>query len=183
MIKALFLTVAALAVIALQAVPAGAHTAMVRASPDRDATVGGSITVIDLQFLDPVADAVVGVNYNGAPMAGQTTVAAGEIVTFTLDQPLAQPGRYQVTYEMTSADGDFTTGGYFFTFDPAAAPPATLEPSGGGGLSSTTVAGLAGLGLALLVGIPVLVMLRRDAQRRERLLEPTGQGRGDDAAW
>jgi methionine-rich copper-binding protein CopC len=183
MIKALFLTAAALAVIALQALPAGAHTAMVRASPDRDATAGGLITVIDLEFLDPVADAVVGVTYNGAPVAGRTTMAAGEIVTFTLDQPLAQPGRYQVTYEMISDDGDFTTGGYFFTFDPAAGQPGRLEPSGGGGLSTTTLAGMVGLGLALLVGVPILVMLRKDAQRRERLLEPTGRGPGDGTAW
>ncbi len=168
MLKAVLATVTAGALTALLALPAEAHTAMLRASPDRDATAGGSIGFIDMEFLDPVTDASVTVTYNGAPVAGQTTVADGEIITFTLDQPLAQPGRYQVNYEMISFDSDFTTGGFFFTFEPAAGEAARIESSGPGGLSSITVA-LSGAGLALVVALLALFVWRIDARRREQL--------------
>jgi methionine-rich copper-binding protein CopC len=177
MIKALLSSLVVLAVTALSALPAGAHTAMVRASPDRDATVGGSISSIDLEFLDPVNDASVTVTYNGAPVAGRTTVGVGEVVTFTLDQPLLQPGRYQVSFEMVSADGDFTTGGHFFTFDPAASQPARIEPTGSGGFSIAKLA-LSGVGLAVLAGL-VAVFIRR----RQQMLEATDDYDAADNYW
>jgi methionine-rich copper-binding protein CopC len=180
--KALLTAVVALAVTALLALPAGAHTAMLRASPDRDAIAGGSIGFIDLEFLDPVTEASVTVTYNGAPVAGRTTVADGEVITFTLDQPLAQPGRYQVNYEMTSFDSDFTTGGYFFTFDPAADQMARIEPAGSGGFPSTTLA-LSGAGLAVVVGLLALYVRRIDNRRREQLLEATDDYGAEDRYW
>ena len=171
MIRALLATVVALAATAVLALPAGAHTAMLRASPDRDATAGGSIGFVDLEFLDPVTDATVTVTYSGLPVAGRTTVANGEVITFTLDQPLAQPGRYQVNYELISADGDFTTGGYFFTFDPAAGQVERIEPPGSGGFSSTTLA-LSGAVLILVVGLLALLFVRWiDNRRRGQILE------------
>ena len=176
--KALLTTVVALAVTAVLAASAGAHTAMVRASPDRDAIAGGSISFVDLEFLDPVTNASVTVTYNSAPVAGRTTVVDGEVVTFTFDQPLAEPGRYQVNYEMISSDGDFTTGGFFFTFDPAADQPARIEPSGSGGFSSTTLA-LSGVGLIVVVGLLALFVRRIDNRRREQILEAT-EGYGAD---
>ncbi len=157
------------------ALPAGAHTAMLRASPDRNATAGGALSFIDLEFLDPITDATVTVAYNGAPLAGVTTVNAGEVITFTLDEALAQPGRYQVTYEMTSADGDFTTGGYFFTFDPAAAPMSRIEgPEVGesGGVSSTTIA-LTGVGLVVVVAVLALFAWWMDNRRRQQSVAMT----------
>lgn len=156
--------------VALLAGPAGAHTAMLRASPDRDATAGGSITVVDLQFLDPVSSAAVSVTYNGVPVAGQTTVANGELITFTLDQPLTQPGRYQVNYEMISFDSDFTTGGFFFTFDPAAAQAPRIELPGPGGLSSTTIA-LSIAGLVVVIMVLALFVQRIDRRRRQQIIE------------
>lgn len=169
MIKALLTTVVALAVVILPAMPASAHTAMVRASPDRDAIAGGSISFIDLEFLDPVTSASVSVTYNGAPVSGRTTVGTGEVITFTLDQPLAQPGRYQVSYEMVSFDADFTTSGFFFTFDPTANQMARIEPPGPGGFSTTTLA-LSGAGLTVLVGLLALFVWRIDNRRREQIL-------------
>ncbi len=179
MIKALLTTVVALAVTALLAPPASAHTAMLRASPDRDATAGGSIGFIDLEFLDPVTNASVRVTYNGAPMTGRTTVTAGEVITFTLDQPLTQPGRYQVNYEMISFDSDFTTGGFFFTFDPAADQMARIEPPGSGGFSTTTLA-LSGAGLTVLVALLALFVWRIDNRRREQILEATDDYGAED---
>ena len=162
--------VVAMAIATLLALPAGAHTAMLRASPDRDATVGGSIDLIELEFLDPITDAVVTVTYNGVPVPGRTTVPDGQVITYALDQPLAQPGRYQVSYEMISFDSDFTTGGFFFTFDPAAPPPVRLEPSGSGGFPTTTIA-LAGAGLVIVLGLLSLFVQRIDGRRRGRILE------------
>jgi len=169
---------------AMLALPADAHTAMLRASPDRNATAGGSLTFIDLEFLDPITEATVTVAYNGAPMAGVTTVNAGEVITFTLDQALAQPGRYQVTYEMVSFDGDFTTGGYFFTFDPTAAPMTRItvsefgesgEPGEPDGVSSTTIA-VTGIGLVVIVAVLALFAWWMDRRRGDELV-PAGQGR------
>ncbi|MGH1494019.1 MAG: copper resistance CopC family protein [Acidimicrobiales bacterium] len=168
MSKVLPATVFALAVAVLLALPARAHTAMLRASPDRNATAGGSIAFIDLNFLDPVTNASVTVTYNGTPVAGRATVADGEVITFTLDQPLTQPGRYQVSYEMTSFDGDFTTGGYFFTFDPAAEQVGRIEFSGSSGFSTTTLA-LSGAGLIMIVGLLAVFVRRIDSGRREAL--------------
>lgn len=182
MIKALLATVVTLAVTALLALPAGAHTAMLRASPDRDSTAGGSISFIDLEFLDPVTEASVTVTYNGAPVAGLTTVTDGEVITFTLDQPLVQPGRYQVSYEMISVDGDFTTGGYFFTFDPAADQVERIEPSGSGGFSTTTLA-LLGAGLIVVIGLLALLVLRLDNRRHDQILEATDDYGAQDHHW
>lgn len=160
---------------AVLALPAGAHTAMLRASPDRNATAGGALSFIDLEFLDPITDATVTVAYNGAPMPGVTTVNAGEVITFTLDQALDQPGRYQVTYEMVSADGDFTTGGYFFTFDPTATPMtriAASEPAESDGVSSTTIA-LTGVGLVVIVAVLALFAWWTDNRRRQQPVTAT----------
>lgn len=179
-IRALLATVVALAVVALLALPTSAHTTMIRASPDRDAIAGGSINFIDLEFLDPVTDASVTVTYNGVPVSGRTTAAAGEVITFAIDQPLAQPGRYQVNYEMISFDSDFTTGGFFFTFDPAANQMGRIEPSGSGGFSTTMTLALSGAGLALLVGLLALFVLRIDNRRHEQILELTDEYGAED---
>ncbi len=179
MIKALLATVATLAVAVVSTLPAGAHTAMLRASPDRNATVGGSVQLIDLEFLDPITNASVTVTYNGVPVAGRTTVADGEVITFTLDQPLAQPGRYQVSYEMISFDSDFTTGGFFFTFDPAAAPPSGIEPSGSDGFPLVTLA-ISGAGLLVVLAIIALFVRRIDEEPEEELLPASDRYWSDD---
>ncbi|MEM9564193.1 MAG: copper resistance protein CopC [Actinomycetota bacterium] len=180
MIRALLAAVVAVTVAVLMTLPASAHTAMLRASPDRNAVVGGSIQVIDLEFLDPITDATVMLRYNGTPLAGTTTVPDGEVITFALDQPLTQPGRYQVSYEMISLDGDFTTGGYFFTFDPAAAQPARIEAPASGGVSTNTVLAASAIGLAALVGLLVFFIRRTDVRRRHEDFEPDGYDHADE---
>lgn len=173
--------VVALATLALT-LPSGAHTALLRASPDRDAMAGGSVDVIDLEFLDPVSQTSVTVTYNGTPVAGLTTVPDGKVITFTLNQPLVQTGRYQVDYQMISFDGDFTTGGFFFTYDPAAAQPTRIEP-GGSGLSSSTTLALSVGGLAIIaIGLGIFV-LRIERRRRDQLLEAGTGYDMDDRSW
>ncbi|MEM8924177.1 MAG: copper resistance protein CopC [Actinomycetota bacterium] len=166
---------------ALLAPSASAHTAMLRASPDRDATAGGAIRFIDLEFLDPITEADVSVTYNGVPLPGRTTVNEGEVITFALDQPLTEPGRYQVSYEMISFDTDFTTGGFFFTFDPTAEQMARIEPPGSGGISSTVLA-LSGAGLTVVVALLGLFVWRTDGRRREELVD-SGDGYGGWDDW
>lgn len=170
MMKALLSAVAALALTALMMPSASAHTAMLRASPERNATAGGSIQFIDLEFLDPVTDVSVAVTYNGVPVAGRVIANSGELITFTLDQPLSQAGRYQVNYEMTSFDSDFTTGGYFFSFDPTADQPGRIEFSDSGRLSLVTLAA-SGIGLAALVGLLLLFVRRIDRQRSQQFID------------
>ena len=80
---------------------------------------------------------------------------------------------------MISSDGDFTTGGFFFTFDPTAAQPSRIGSSESGGGSSTTVA-LSAAGLLVLVGLLALVAWRIDNRRRERPLAPTDGYAEDD---
>jgi methionine-rich copper-binding protein CopC len=171
-LKALLAAVVSFAVTALLASPAPAHTAMLRASPDRDATVGGSIGFVDLEFLDPVSEASVTVTYNGVAVPGRTTVADGEVITFTLDQPLTEPGRYQVSFEMISVDSDFTTAGFFFTFDPAADQMARIEPPGSSGFSSTALVG-SGIGLAVVATLLGLFVWRIGNRRRDQFVEAT----------
>lgn len=174
--KALFAAVTVLVVSAMLVPSASAHTAMLRASPDRDAVAGGSIGFVDLEFLEPVSDVSVVVSFNGVPVAGQTTVDAGELITYTLDQPLTQPGRYQVNYEMISFDSDFTTGGFFFTFDPTAEEAVRiLEATGEGGLSTTTTLVVSGFGIVLIVGLLALFVARVDSRRQEQLLEANAE--------
>jgi methionine-rich copper-binding protein CopC len=172
MIKRLCNRAAAMVAIALVAAvvllpAASAHTAMLRASPDRNATAGGAVQFVDLEFLDPVTNTAVTVTYNGVPVAGQVTEANGKLITFTLDQPLTQPGRYQVNYEMISFDSDFTTGGYFFSFDPLADQPTRIELSAAGGISTATIIASV-VGLLLLGGLLALFVRRIDNYRSEQ---------------
>ena len=167
--KALLAMTFALALSVLLTPAVSAHTAMLRASPDRDAVVGGSISVIDLEFLEPVTGTSVTVSYNGIPVPGETTVADGELINYTLEQPLTDPGRYQVSYEMISADGDFTTGGYFFTFDPSAAEPARIELESSG--VTTPVLLVAGVGLAGVAALIGYFVWRTNSRLREPLVD------------
>jgi hypothetical protein len=99
-------------------------------------------------------------------------VAEGAVITFTLDQPLTEPGRYQVSFEMISQDADFTTGGFFFTFDPAADQMSRIELPGSSGFSTATLV-LSGVGLAVVATLLGLFVWRIDNRRRDQFVEAT----------
>lgn len=181
-LKTLLAVLVVLVVSAVVAPPAPAHTAMLRASPDRDAIAGGAVNFIDLEFLDPVSEAVVNVTFNGVPVDGQTTVADGELITFALAQPLSQSGRYQVNFEMISFDTDFTTGGFFFTFDPAASPVDRIELSASDGLFGNTLLLSAG-GLVVLAALMAMFAWRVDNRRRQQYLAATADRPVDEYHW
>lgn len=176
---AIVLAVVPLLLVVVLLPSASAHTAMLRASPDRNATAGGAVQFVDLEFLDPVTNTAVTVTYNGVPLAGRVTEANGKLITFTLDQPLSQPGRYQVNYEMISFDSDFTTGGYFFSFDPLADQPTRIELSAAGGISTGTIVASV-VGLVLLGGLLALFVRRIDSHRSQQF--EMADGRDDDWA-
>ena len=146
--------------------PASAHTALLGASPGPDQTVGGVVEGIDLAFLDPITDAIVTVSYNGAPVPGSTTVANGELIRFEFDQPLQEVGRYQVFYEMTSFDSDYTTSGFFFTYDVNAAPLVPLDAPGANDDSSFPILPTAIAGIVLVALLAGFVWFS-DSRRRQ----------------
>ncbi|MDH3682340.1 MAG: copper resistance protein CopC [Acidimicrobiia bacterium] len=163
------------AALGLWMAPVGAHTALLQASPGPDQTAGGTIDFVDLAFLDPVSDAIVTLSFNGEPIAGVTTVSDGEIVRFELDDPLQLPGRYQVFYEMTSYDADYTTSGYFFTYAADAPQPARIAlPGDESGDTSLLPIVATAVGLASLVGLLAAFVWRLDAKRRQQIQADTG---------
>ncbi|MEM9655870.1 MAG: copper resistance protein CopC [Actinomycetota bacterium] len=182
-VRRLFLAVIVAAVVSVAVgPPAPAHTAMLRASPDRDAVAGGAIAYVDLEFLEPVSEAEVQVTYNGVPVAGRTTVSEGELITFALTEPLTQPGRYQVGYQMISFDTDFTTGGYFFTFDPAAGQAGRLELSESGGIFDNTLVLSAG-GMVVVAALLALFVWRTDNRRRREYLAAIEDQSSGEYEW
>jgi methionine-rich copper-binding protein CopC len=122
------------AVVALTALvtasPASAHSQLLQSSPGWGQVVGEPVTGVELAFSEPVTDIDVSVtDPNGAAVPGTIDGSGNLIVRFAFDEAISEPGRYEVNYEVVSADGDPTSTAYPFTFDPAAAPPITLLPT------------------------------------------------------
>lgn len=147
--------------------PAGAHTALLQASPGPNQQAGGMVDFIDLAFTELVSGAVVSVSFDEQPISGATTVSEGQIIRFELDEPLRASGRYEVTYEVTSFDSDRDTGGFFFTYAPDAPQPTRLglvegEADGRNWLQIAAAVVL----LSSLVGLLAMLVWRLDAKRR-----------------
>ncbi|MGI9616932.1 MAG: copper resistance protein CopC [Acidimicrobiales bacterium] len=165
MVRYLTAVVLVASVLGLWTSPSNAHTALLQASPSADQTVGGMVDGVDLAFLDPISDAIVTVSYNGAPVPGTTVVSNGELIRFEFEEPLQIDGRYQVFYEMTSFDLDYTTSGFFFTYSADAAPPIPLEDPAAGGDSSFPIVPTV-IGTTVLVAALGLFVWQFDARRR-----------------
>lgn len=106
--------------------PAAAHGELLQASPGPGQRAGGVVDFIDLAFLQEATDVVVEVTRDGAPVAGVTTVASGRIVRFAFDQPLTEPGRYDVTFTASWMDEDRISEAYYFTYLPDAPAPVHI---------------------------------------------------------
>jgi methionine-rich copper-binding protein CopC len=160
--------------------PAAAHTELLQASPGPGQRAGGTIELIDLAFLEPVSDAVVELAFGGAPIEGETVVADGTIIRFQLADPLSEPGRYDVSYHLTSYDLDDTDGGYFFTFAPDAPQPLRLgtvagEPPGRNWVQLAATVVL----VACLAGLAFLFLSRLEAKRRRAAAAASADGQPD----
>ncbi len=162
--------------------PAVAHTELLQASPGPGQVAGGEIDFVDLAFLEPVSDVTVTVSRSGAEIPATVPVADGRIIHVELGDPLTEPGRYDVAYELTSADLDRTSGAFFFTYDPAATPARRI----GAGPAAPTDRNWALVVTTIALGAVVLALAGRLALRLARLRSglPAGTGvaAGSDAA-
>jgi methionine-rich copper-binding protein CopC len=156
--------------------PAAAHTDLLQASPGPSQQAGDPLQFIDLAFLEPVSDAVVRVTFDGAELPGTMLTDEGTIIRFQLEEPLSQPGRYDVSYEMLSFDLDQTESGFFFTFAPDSPPPLRLgnvTEAGSGGRDWIPIIATVVL-VGSLAGLAFMFLDRLEGRRQ------TADVRGDE---
>ncbi len=154
-----------LGVAAAVAPPAAAHTDLLQASPGPGQRAGGEIDFVDLAFLEPVSDATVDVVHDGGTVAGSMVTTDGSIIRFEFDEPLASAGTYDVSYAMTSADLDATTGRFTFTFEPSA-PQAVRIGTVGPEPRNWVPVIATGVLIVALAGAAFLLLGRLEARRR-----------------
>lgn len=150
----------------LSTTAASAHTDLLQGSPGPGQQVGGTVDFVDLVFVDPVADAVITIEGpDGAEIDGTTAVADGQIIRYEMP-PLTEVGRYVLRYSMISADGDFTTSGFFFVYDPSAIEPIRLGDADipESGTSVITVVAGAVFGLCM-IGLVMVFLTKLERSR------------------
>jgi len=142
-----------LAIVIVLASAAAAHTALVDASPEPNARVGGTVDRIDLEFGGDVSGpGIVLRDPAGEPMSGEVSQPFTNRVSIVLAEPLSIPGRHWVDYAIVAADGDRIEESYGFEFEPTAPPPTPLPtPSSGPSQLLLITLGVA-LGFAVVGG-------------------------------
>lgn len=115
-------------VLLVTAPAAGGHTDLLQGSPGPGQRAGGTIDFIDLVFAGPVTDVVVTVSGPDGLVDGETVVDEGQIIRYEME-PLTSFGRYVVSWEMVSEDGDFTVSNYFFVHEADGFQPIRLGPA------------------------------------------------------
>ncbi len=162
-----FVAVTAAALTASVANPALAHSDLLQASPAQGSVVGGTVDFVDLVFTDTVDDFVMSVTgADGTVVSGAVIVAEGHLIRYSMDQ-LVTEGDYRVEYNMVSADGDFTEGGFSFTYSASAPEPLRVSPGtvpSGGPAWSSVLNGLVLAVVALALVIGTLEWRRRQDQ-------------------
>lgn len=138
-------------------VPAGAHTEVLRASPSPGEEAAGSVSDVELTFLDPVQPevtiAIAGGLGEPVPGLGVVEVSDdGRVATVSFPE-LTDIGEYVVEYRFTAADGDTQRETYRFSI----VASQIGDEAGGGRLGAT----LGGLALATVVSAGLVVALRR----------------------
>ncbi|MGA5191498.1 copper resistance CopC family protein [Streptomyces griseoincarnatus] len=124
--RSLVVPVAAVAVLAVTAPQAAAHTELETSSPAADAALAGLPPRVTLTFSDPMTQkyakvAVTGPD--GEPAAAGDPQVDGRTATLPFDTGPA--GRYTVGYRVVSADGHPVSGSYTFTVRATASPSAS----------------------------------------------------------
>lgn len=130
---------------------ASAHSGLAAASPGPGATVGGSITEIELWYNSTISDISASVTApDGTVLEGTLTQVSDLRLVFELDEPLSVPGEHVVRHGTTGVeDGDRIDAAYLFTYDPSAPPPALLLTPDDQGTS---------VWVWILIGVGVLVI-------------------------
>lgn len=163
--------------------PAAAHGELLQASPGPGQRAGGVVDFIDLAFLQEATDVVVEVTRDGAPVAGVTTVASGRIVRFAFDEPLTEPGRYDVTFTASWMDEDRVSEAYYFTYQPDSPAPVhigAVPTSSQQGWSSVEIVATVILVTSLLgLAFLYIVHLERRRSRATDLASVPGESRPD----
>lgn len=156
------------------ALPAWAHTEVLRAVPGPGERVSGVVDSVQLTFLGPVLPAVTMTvaDGDGDPVAGLGEPRLGEDArSAQVDFDPVGPGDYVVDYEFSAIDGDTQRETYRFSRigSVAGGPPAASSPDD---VSEGEPEGLTAIAVAVGV-LGILVVAATVAVRRRRT---AGQG-------
>ncbi len=163
-----FVLSAAAIVSVIIAMPASAHTALVKITPSAGAALTTAPTEVVLEFNEPVSRtfATVAVRTaGGVSVSRGTPMVRGAKVTQPLSPDLAS-GAYRVAYRLVSADGHPVSGESRFTLTVTAVPsPATSAgPPSAGTLSASAAASAAASAPAATPSVRPLGALANDSQ-------------------
>ena len=149
--------------------PAGAHTDRLQGSPGPGQPVGGVVDFVDLVFVGSVTEVEVEVRGpDGEVVPGEMVVADGQIIRHRMD-PIEATGRYVVSYQMISEDGDFTEDSYFFDYRDGAFEPIRLGPADLPEEPIISVRDGVGVAAVLVLGAACLMLLVRLRRSRAEL--------------
>ena len=155
----------AAALLALNAAPASAHTALKSTDPEADSEVAPP-SEITLTFTEEIKlPQVVLTGPDGARLRTPAPQASGDTVTQPVNGPLTD-GRYTVGWRVVSADGHPVTGSFAFTVKGSTpAEPSSGAATGGPAAPSPSPSGSAapqrdgGSSAALWIGAGVVVLV------------------------
>jgi len=173
----------ALGLIAVTAVPAGAHTRLAAASPAEGTTVDEGLTSVRLEFdgaLRAGGDHEIGLfGPGGRRVADQGTREVSDRIVEAVLAEAPASGQHTVQWRIVAADGDTQTGSYGFTYAtpliapsptpsatpsrteaaPSATPSQSELPSGGSSLEEREAADQGGLSAGALIAIAAVPVL------------------------
>lgn len=143
--------------------PASAHTSLVSANPAEKSIVAEAPLAISLMFNEDLLllgdknpNQVDVVDEAGMKVSGEATVN-GPIISAPLT--IENPGRYNVSYRVASADGHIVTGEYHFTVASPEVINTAEEPAEDG--SNLLIRVIWGLLIISAIGLVALLRFRK----------------------
>ena len=143
--------------------PASAHTSLVSANPAEKSIVAEAPLAISLMFNEDLLllgdknpNQVDVVDEAGMKVSGEATVN-GPIISAPLT--IENPGRYNVSYRVASADGHIVTGEYHFTVASPEVITTAEEPAEDG--SNLLIRVIWGLLIISAIGLVALLRFRK----------------------
>ena len=143
--------------------PVSAHTSLVSANPAEKSIVAEAPLAISLMFNEDLLllgdknpNRVDVVDEAGMKVSGEATVN-GPIISAPLS--IENPGRYNVSYRVASADGHIVTGEYHFTVASPEVINAAEEPAEDG--SNLLIRVIWGLLIISAIGLVALLRFRK----------------------
>lgn len=143
--------------------PASAHTSLVSANPAEKSIVAEAPLAISLMFNEDLLllgdknpNQVDVVDEAGIKVSGEATVN-GPIISAPLT--IENPGRYNVSYRVASADGHIVTGEYHFTVASPEVINTAEEPAEDG--SNLLIRVIWGLLIISAIGLVALLRFRK----------------------